>query len=75
MDGDRDYVSSTEAARRLGVSACTVRRAVRRGALQPALQTPGGWLRFRASDVDTYRGHLASLAQAPGAPRRGGAST
>lgn len=59
MDGD--YLITAEAARRLGILACTLRR----GDPRPAPRTPGSWPRFRTSDVDAYLRRLVSSAQAP----------
>jgi excisionase family DNA binding protein len=47
----RELVSSSEAARLLGVSQQTLNRAVREGRVRPAVVTPGGHRRFDASDI------------------------
>lgn len=60
------YLSSAQAARRLGMSKCTLLRAVHRGDVAPARQTPGGAFRFLPADLDTYAQGLSSR-------RRGGA--
>ena len=49
---DRDeWVSTQQAARELGVSPETIRRAAREGTLRPVRLRERGWLRFRASEV------------------------
>ena len=54
------YLSSAQAARRLGVSTRTLLRAVHRGDVTPARQTPGGALRFLPSDLGAYTRSLSS---------------
>lgn len=44
-------ISLREAARFLGVHHSTLSRAAKRGQIAPAGSTPGGWARFRLSDV------------------------
>jgi excisionase family DNA binding protein len=44
-------VSSSEAARLLGVSQPTINRAVRNGRLRPAATTPGGHRRFDSASL------------------------
>jgi excisionase family DNA binding protein len=46
-----DLVSSSEAARLLGVSQPTLNRAVREGRVRPAAVTPGGHRRFAPSQL------------------------
>jgi excisionase family DNA binding protein len=46
-----ELVSSSEAARLLGVSQPTVNRAVREGRLRPAAVTPGGHRRFATGEL------------------------
>jgi len=70
--GGADYLTTGEAARRLGVSTPTVRRAQRRGALPLAYRTPGGHPRFRATDVEAYARQLSVPLEAIAA--RGDAS-
>ena len=48
-------VSSSEAARLLGVSQPTLNRAVRNGQVRPAAVTPGGHRRFATSRLDESR--------------------
>lgn len=53
-----EYTLATAAvARRLGVSIPTVTRHARAGAI-PHIVTPGGWRRFRPSDVETFAATL-----------------
>jgi excisionase family DNA binding protein len=47
----RQLVSSSEAARLLGVSQQTLNRAVRDGRVRPAAVTPGGHRRFDSSEI------------------------
>jgi excisionase family DNA binding protein len=56
-NGDRDdqLISSSAAARLLGVSQQTLNRAVRQGKLRPAVVTPGGHRRFARSDIAESR--------------------
>ncbi len=70
--GGADYLTTGEAACRLGVSTPTVRRAQRRGALPLAYRTPGGHPRFRATDVEAYARQLSVPLEAIAA--RGDAS-
>ena len=60
QSADVGYLTTGEAARRLGVSKPTVRRALCRGALPLAYRTPGGYPRFRAADVAAYARHLSA---------------
>jgi len=46
-----DLISSSEAARLLGVSQQTLNRAVREGRVRPAIVTPGGHRRFDTADL------------------------
>ena len=48
-------VSLREAARLLGVHHSTLSRAVKRGQLAPAGSTPGGWARFKLSDISRLK--------------------
>jgi len=64
MSTEERLLSTGEAARRLGLTRHTLARAVRRGALRPALRTPGGAYRFRAAAVDAYAQHLTGAAAA-----------
>jgi len=54
-------LSTSEAARWLGISKSTLIRAVNRGDIQPAFRTPGRHLRFthEAGAVDERSGALA----------------
>jgi len=47
----RELISSSEAARLLGVSQQTLNRAVREGRVRPAAVTPGGHRRFDTSTM------------------------
>jgi excisionase family DNA binding protein len=49
--GDTDLVSSSAAARLLGVSQPTLNRAVRDGRVRAAAVTPGGHRRFARSEL------------------------
>ena len=55
------YLSSSAAAQTLGISKCTLLRAVRRGDIVPAQRTPGGYMRFRAADVSAYAARLVPI--------------
>ena len=54
MTAPTTYLGSAQAAQRLGVSTCTLLRAVRCGELAPVGRTPRGAFRFRAVDLDAY---------------------
>jgi excisionase family DNA binding protein len=51
-------LSTSEAARRLGISKSTLIRAVNRGEIQPAFRTPGRHLRFTAETLTEIRRRL-----------------
>src|SRR5438105_10159780 len=51
-------VSTSEAARLLGISKSTLIRAVNRGTIQPAFRTPGRHLRFTAEALEEVRQRL-----------------
>jgi len=51
-------VSTSEAARRLGISKSTLIRAVNRGTIQPAFRTPGRHLRFTEEALEEVRQRL-----------------
>jgi excisionase family DNA binding protein len=51
-------LSTSEAARRLGISKSTLIRAVNRGEIQPAFRTPGRHLRFTVETVEEIRHRL-----------------
>jgi excisionase family DNA binding protein len=51
-------LSTSEAARWLGISKSTLIRAVNRGDIQPAFRTPGRHLRFTVDDLHTIRRRL-----------------
>ena len=53
------FLATGAAARRCGLSRHTLLRAARRGDLPIAWRTPGGDLRFRGADVDTFASRLA----------------
>jgi excisionase family DNA binding protein len=52
------YLTSSQAAARLGISAKTLLRAVRRGEVTPAYHTPRGFVRFAPSAVAAYAQRL-----------------
>ncbi|HEX2297205.1 MAG TPA: helix-turn-helix domain-containing protein [Pseudonocardiaceae bacterium] len=54
---DPEYVSTGEAARRLGVSHRSLLHWLERGEIEPDFVTPGGHYRW---DVDRLREHLRS---------------
>jgi len=58
------YLTSGEAAQQLGVSRRTLERAVGRGEITRARQTPGGWALFLATDVDAFAQRLTTPAPA-----------
>jgi excisionase family DNA binding protein len=51
-------LSTSEAARWLGISKSTLIRAVNRGAIQPAFRTPGRHLRFTPEMLQQIRREL-----------------
>jgi excisionase family DNA binding protein len=51
-------LTTSEAARRLGISKSTLLRAVRRGLIRAAFRTPGQHLRFSAEELDAFRAEL-----------------
>jgi len=51
-------LSTSEAARWLGISKSTLIRAVNRGAIQPAFRTPGRHLRFTPEALAEIRRQL-----------------
>jgi excisionase family DNA binding protein len=51
-------LSTSEAARWLGISKSTLIRAVNRGEIQPAFRTPGRHLRFTADSLREIRRQL-----------------
>ena len=55
-------LSTSEAARRLGISKSTLIRAVNRGDIQPAFRTPGRHLRFTPEMLDQIRRRLEGNA-------------
>ena len=61
-------VSLREAARLLGVHHSTLSRAVKRGQLTPAGSTPGGWARFKLSDVSRLKDAGVTGSADVGAP-------
>ncbi|HEY4845867.1 MAG TPA: helix-turn-helix domain-containing protein [Candidatus Dormibacteraeota bacterium] len=55
-------LSTSEAARWLGISKSTLIRAVNRGDIQPAFRTPGRHLRFTVDDLNAIRRRLRGPA-------------
>lgn len=55
-------LSTSEAARWLGISKSTLIRAVNRGEIQPAFRTPGRHLRFTAENLQEVRRRLEAPA-------------
>src|SRR5581483_12497925 len=68
---EASYLTTGHAARRLGIAKATLLRAMRRGAITPAAQTPGGCFRFRQDDVDAYARQLAALSSRSSTPHSG----
>jgi len=64
---DDDDLTTGAAARRLKISAMSLRRAVARGDIAPARRTPRGDLRLSPAAVDAFACRLAAAA----GPRRG----
>lgn len=64
------YLTSTAAARRIGVSKATLLRAVHRGELDAAMRTPGGQYRFSAADIEAYIRRSSSVASTRREPAR-----
>ena len=62
---DAQYVTTAEAARRIGVGVSTLQRWAAHGLVTPAWRTPGGQARW---DVDDLRAQL----RMPGSPARAG---
>jgi len=56
MDGriDASYLTTGQAAARLGISKSTLYRTIRHGVIKPYYRTPGGYQRFRPSDIEAY---------------------
>ena len=72
---ETELVSSSEAARFLGVSQPTLNRAVREGRIRPAAVTPGGHRRFATSQlaeslIATLNGRAAKSATTKGLGNR-----
>lgn len=59
VETERYELSPEDVAQRLGVSRQTISRWAANGEL-PCLVTPGGWRRFRDSDVETFIAALAA---------------
>ncbi len=53
-------LSTSEAARWLGISKSTLIRAVNRGDIQPAFRTPGRHLRFTFDELEAIKRRLQS---------------
>jgi excisionase family DNA binding protein len=53
-------LSTSEAARWLGISKSTLIRAVNRGDIQPAFRTPGRHLRFTFEELQAIKRRLES---------------
>lgn len=66
VDSERYELTPADVADLLGVARQTVSRWAREGEL-PHLTTPGGWHRFRRSDVDAFIERLHQAQTAPGA--------
>lgn len=66
MTSDR-YVSTSQAAKELGVSARSLARWALDGELEPHLTTPGGHYRW---DVERLRRELVELAKRRNATRK-----
>ncbi len=66
-----DDLTTGATARRLKISAMSLRRAVARGDIAPARRTPGGDLRFAPDAVDAFARHLAGAD----GPRRASTGT
>jgi excisionase family DNA binding protein len=62
---DVQYVTTAEAARRIGVGVSTLQRWAAQGIVTPAWRTPGGQARW---DVDDLKAQL----RMPGSPARDG---
>ena len=60
---DVEYVTTAEAARRIGVGVSTLQRWAAEGIVTPAWRTPGGQARW---DVDDLKAQL----RMPGSPLR-----
>ena len=56
-------LSTSEAARWLGISKSTLIRAVNRGDIQPAFRTPGRHLRFTLEELQEIRRRLRGPAR------------
>jgi excisionase family DNA binding protein len=59
-------LSTSEAARWLGISKSTLIRAVNRGDIQPAFRTPGRHLRFTAESLRDIRRQLEAPVEEAG---------
>jgi len=59
------YLTTSQAARRLGLSRHTVLRAAHRGEIAVAHRTPGGRFRFEDAAVDAYGGRTRGDGAAP----------
>ena len=53
-------LTTSEAARRLGISKSTLLRAVRRGLIQAAFRTPGQHLRFTLDELNAFQAEMRS---------------
>jgi excisionase family DNA binding protein len=62
------YLTTGQAAYRLGICKRTLLRAMRRGEITAAYQTPGGFFRFRYADVEAYAQRLTCGAEAAAPP-------
>jgi len=56
-------LSTSAAARWLGISKSTLIRAVNRGDIQPAFRTPGRHLRFTLDDLQAIQRRLQGSAR------------
>jgi excisionase family DNA binding protein len=59
-------LSTSEAARWLGISKSTLIRAVNRGEIQPAFRTPGRHLRFTQDTLSEIRRRLEAPVREAG---------
>jgi excisionase family DNA binding protein len=59
----RPALSTSAAARWLGISKSTLIRAVNRGDIQPAFRTPGRHLRFTLEDLQAIKQRLQGSTQ------------
>lgn len=58
---DQTYLTPSQAARRLGVSASTIRRWEREGVIAAAFRTPGGARRYSPQVIPQLRRHQQTV--------------